>query len=105
MQEIQQLCGYLNFLNRAIFPGRAFTRRMYSKFAHIINEQEDSRLKAHHHVHLDGEFRADCLVWKNFLQLKNASVVNRPMVDLSLIRSAKEIWFYSDASTNENLGF
>ena len=78
---------------------------MYSKFAHIINKQEDSRLKAHHHVRLDREFRADCLVWKNFLRLKNASVVNRPMVDLSLIRSAKEIGFYSDASANENLGF
>ena len=38
VREIQQLCGYLNFLNRAIFPGRAFTQRMYSKFAHVINK-------------------------------------------------------------------
>ena len=24
--QLQKLCGYLNFLNKAIFPGRAFTR-------------------------------------------------------------------------------
>ena len=35
--ELQQLCGFLNFLNRAVFPGRVFTRRMYSKFAGCVN--------------------------------------------------------------------
>ena len=35
--KLQQLCGFLNFLNRAIFPGRAFTRKMYSKFAGVVN--------------------------------------------------------------------
>ena len=29
--QIQQLCGFLNFLCRAIVPGRAFTRRLYPK--------------------------------------------------------------------------
>ena len=29
IKEIQCLTGLLNFLNKAIIPGRAFTRRMY----------------------------------------------------------------------------
>ena len=32
VKEMQKLAGFLNFLNRAIVPGRAFTRRMYAKF-------------------------------------------------------------------------
>ena len=28
--EVQQLCGTLNFISRAIVPGRAFTRRLYA---------------------------------------------------------------------------
>ena len=32
IKELQQLAGLLNCLNQAIFPGRAFTRRMYFKF-------------------------------------------------------------------------
>lgn len=30
--DLQRLTGLLNFLCKAIFPGRAFTRRMYAKF-------------------------------------------------------------------------
>ena len=50
--EVQSLCGYLNFLNKAIFPGRAFTQRMYSKYAEVINKvsKVKSKLKNHHHV-------------------------------------------------------
>ena len=29
LKELQQLCGFLNFLGKAIVPGRAFTRRLY----------------------------------------------------------------------------
>ena len=28
--KVQQLCGYLNFLSRAILPGRTFVRRLYA---------------------------------------------------------------------------
>ena len=31
IKQIQALTGILNFLNRAMVPGRVFTRRMYSK--------------------------------------------------------------------------
>ena len=30
VKQLQSLAGLLNFLNRAITPGRAFTRRMYA---------------------------------------------------------------------------
>ena len=30
VKQIQQLCGYLNFLCKNILPGRAFTRRLYA---------------------------------------------------------------------------
>ena len=33
VRDLQVLCGYLNFLKKAIHPGRAFTRRMYAKYA------------------------------------------------------------------------
>ena len=36
VKELQSLAGLLNFLNRAIHPGRAFTRRMYSKFSGVV---------------------------------------------------------------------
>ena len=37
VKELECLAGLLNFLHRAIVPGRAFTRRMYSKFAGVIS--------------------------------------------------------------------
>ena len=60
VKEIQSLAGLLNFLHKAIYPGRAFTRRMYAKVA-------TDHLKWHHHVNLDREFRNDCMIWLKFL--------------------------------------
>ena len=39
IKELQLLCGYLNFLAKAIVPGRTFIRKMYSKFANFIEIQ------------------------------------------------------------------
>ena len=36
VKQCQQICGFLNFLGRAIVPGRAFTRRLYA-FADTSN--------------------------------------------------------------------
>ena len=62
VKDLEALTGYLNFLNRAIFPGRAFTRRMYAKFMNL-----SQNLKKHHHLRIDKEFKEDCKVWLNFL--------------------------------------
>ena len=37
VKQIQSLAGLLNFLNRAIVPGHAFTRRMYAKFTGLVD--------------------------------------------------------------------
>ena len=37
VKELQQLCGFLNFISKAIFPGRTFTHHMYTKFSKVVN--------------------------------------------------------------------
>ena len=104
IKEMEQLTGHLNFLTRAIVPGRTFTRRMYNKFTgpNAINKK-GRKLKPYHHITLDAEFKKDCNMW--ILFLKDVAAVNRPFVDLSHTLHAKDINFYSDASKNFNLGF
>ena len=102
---IQQLTGTLNFLNRAIVPGRAFTRGMYSHLA--LRDKKNRILKQHHHVNLNREFIADCKVWLSFLteQISNCSSLCRPFIDFhGKDSNAKVLAFYSDASRVENLG-
>ena len=117
--ELQELCGYLNFLCKAIFPGRPFVRRMYAKYSGKIilpgmskkelrGKANKFHLKSYHHVRLDAEFKADCLIWLQFLdqQASWADGVNKPMLDiLSPDVTSTDINFYSDASASSKLGF
>ena len=119
IKGLQVLCGYLNFLSKAIFPGRTFIRCMYAKFANVVtvnssvNQEDDHRfakrikMKQHYHMRLDKEFKVDCRVWLDFLTNDERYVVNRPMVDiLGDIRvTSTKIFFYSDASAAKHLGF
>ena len=116
VKELQSLCGFLNFIGRAIFPGRTFTRCMYAKFANVIKvdvtlncdrQAMAYKLKQHHHIRLDSEFKEDSKVWLQFLTGKLQKIVNRPMVDLlvSPVTTSDEICFYSDASGSKLLGF
>ena len=52
IDELQRLCGLLNFFAKCIVPARAFTRRLYSKTLGY-------NLKPHHHVDLDDEMNLD----------------------------------------------
>ena len=56
VKELEQFTGLLNFIAKAIVPGRAFTRRMYAKFTGL----QKVGLKSHHHIRLDKEFQSDC---------------------------------------------
>ena len=105
VKELQVLTGYLNFLTKAIFPGRAFVRRMYSKYSKALGQRGEMKLKHYHHIRLDKEFKFDCEVWRCFLDGPVAQVATRPMVDLSSTLLATQLKFYSDASANEKLGF
>ena len=100
VKHLQVLTGYLNFLSRAIVPGRAFTRRIYAKFANLDRD----KFKYYHHISLDREFKFDCNVWKIFLDNSSHRTICRPMADLDWFTSAKELSFYTDSSANENLG-
>ena len=94
------LTGYLNFLSKAIFPGRAFTRRIYAKYSGA-----KANLKPYHHIRLDAEFKFDIEVWRIFLCRSVGRVVCRPMLDLSTSETSEELNFYSDASASERLGY
>ena len=111
VKQIQSLAGLLNFLGKAIVPGRAFTRRMYVQFqGFLVSKADESRngfekrLKPHHHISLDAEFRTDCKVWMEFLSSEDHTIC-RPFTDLAQVRQATVLNFYSDAAKSENLGF
>ena len=93
--QLQKICGFLNFIGRDIVPGRAFTRRLYSK---LNNNQ-----KSHHHIRVNGEMQADLQMWLRFVQ--HPSAYSRTFLDYSNILIADEIEFYVDASKNPLLGF
>ena len=100
--KIQQLIGLLNFISRAVVPGKLFTKRMYNKLT--IRNKKGESLKQHHHVRLDSEFNLDCIAWIQFLQ--NDQALARPFVNFKQMSlTATEINFFSDASRAYNLGF
>ena len=92
--EIQKLAGYLNFLCKAIVPGRAFVRRLY----YLCKGLE----KPHHHTYLKKGVRQDLAMWHEFLQ--HPSIYCRPFSDFDIAIKATEVNFYTDASRNFNLG-
>ena len=96
VKELEKMTGFLNFLNRVVFPGRAFTRRMYSKFSNLTDS-----LKPYHHVRLDSEFKEDCHMWEIFLTDTSTYSVARSFVDLKLKEeTAEQLFFYNDANAN-----
>ena len=60
VKQCQHICRFLNFLGRCIIPGRAFTRCMYS---YTLAPQ----LKAHYHINVSAEMKADLTMWQTFL--------------------------------------
>ena len=103
IKQLQRLTGILNFLNRAVFAGRPFTRRMYSKFSNL-RDKNGKPLSHYHHIRLDSEFKSDCQVWITFLKNCEKTLLCRPFIDIYGIDSANQTTFYSDASKNFRLG-
>ena len=71
--QMQQICGFLNFLGKCVIPGRAFTRRLYT-----LTTTLEGKLKPHHHLTVNTEFRWDLCMWKQFLD--NPTVYCRPFM-------------------------
>ena len=95
LNQLQKICGFLNFLGRAVIPGRALTRRLY---AYTTND----KLKPHHHIRVNAEMREDLKMWLSFIQ--NPAVFCRPFLDFSSFIIADEINMYSNASGNIGMG-
>ena len=103
IKELEQITGLLNFLSKAIVPGRTFAMRMYAKYSRL---NIAPKLRMHHHIKLDREFKDDCRMWLSLLNNHTSNVISRPFLDQSIPReNAEEIQFHSDATANEKLGF
>ena len=95
LNQLQKICGFLNFLGRCIIPGRAFTSRLYTYTA-------NDKLKPHHHIRVNAEMKNDLTMWLTFLD--HPSVYCRLFLDFSATLVADEIEFFSDASGKIGLG-
>ena len=95
VMQLERLCGFLNFLTKAVVPGMAFTRRMYSYFS--------TSMKSHHHVRVTRELKSDFTMWLCFLQ--HSTIFARPFMDFSDKLLASDIKFYTDAAKQKFLGF
>ena len=93
VHKVQKLCGFLNFLSRAVIPGRAFTRRLYTMY----ETKSGVTLKPHHHIRIRSEDKLDLGVWKKFLV--NPDAYCQPFVDFN-DPEVMEVKMYSDASRN-----
>ena len=94
LRQLQQLCGYLNFIGKAVVPGRAFTRRIYAHGKRLT--------KKHHHLRVTREVRMDLECWKMFLT--SQEVVARPFFHFDDSIADVDINLYTDASRNPRLG-
>ena len=98
MNELQSVTGFLNFLCKAIVPGRAFTRRLYS----AQQGAEANGLKKFHHVHVNAEMKSDLKMWLKFIE--HPSIYSRSFIDLDKSINSIEVDFFTDASANPDLG-
>ena len=102
IHHVQRLMGILNFLNRVVVPGRAFTCGMYSKLK--LLDSQGKPLKQHHHIWLGKQFIQDCRVWKMFLEEITISQMSRPFIDIDAFEYAHVLNFYTDASLSKKFG-
>ena len=102
IKMVQRLTGILNFLHRAVVPGRTFTRSMYDKLK--IRNKQGQLLQQHHHVSIGKQFKLDAKVWRDFLMDRNLDHLCRPFIDFSDERFALTLNFYTDAAKSGILG-
>ena len=93
LKQLQQLCGYLNFLSKAVVPGRTFTRRIYS-FGSALTKPD-------HHLYVKQELKQDLRAWRVFLTSQEA--FGRPFFHFDA-HEASDVPFFTDASRAVDLG-
>jgi hypothetical protein len=92
LKELQSILGLLNFACRAIYPGRAFLRRLF--------DLTQGLTKPSHHVRLNSEAKADIKTWLDFLQQYNGITV----IPSTFWQQSDSIKFETDASTTIGYG-
>ena len=102
IKQIQSLAGLLNFLNKAVIPGRTFTRSLYDNLH--IRDKKGKLLKQHHHTYLTKENVLDCQVWMSFLSGILPERLCRPFTDFHNEEEYTILQFYTDASLNPKFG-
>jgi hypothetical protein len=93
LKELQSLIGSLNFLCRAVKPGRPFCRRLINATCGVKSP--------HHHIRLNTGMRLDLKMWLVFLnEFNGVSVFNEP----AFITNADALLF-TDSSAAKGNGF
>ena len=98
IHQLQQITGFLNFLGKAVVPGRAFTRRLYC----IEENALAKHMRQDHHINITAEMKMDLQLWNIFLQ--HPSIYARKFIDLDSSIQSSDVDFYTDASANPELG-
>ena len=95
VKAVQKLAGTLNFLCRAIVPGRTFIRRLYD----VIGN-----LPQHYHVNVSSQIKKDLRMWVQFLTtLQGNANVYRSFHEKEMLLDTS-INFYTDASGTIGIG-
>ena len=102
IKHVQRITGLLNFLNKAIVPGRVFTRSLYDKMK--VMDKEGNPLNQYHHITLTQDVRCDIEVWRLFLNNVHGNGIARPFVDVNGQQEATTLNFYTDASLSKSKG-
>ena len=92
LRELQSLLGSLNFICKAVHPGRAFLRRLFDLTSGVQ--------KPHYRVRISSGARADMLAWKNFLTHFNGSVI----FPGNIWHSSHTLHLYTDSSAEIGFG-
>ena len=101
VEKIQKLCGLLNFLCRAIVPGRPFLMRLYNSLAGL----KAKTLKSYHHVKIANDTKLDLEMWKVFHSSQLAYC--HPFIDFNkcIDAGAEEIGWFTEAAKAMRKGF
>ena len=89
VRELSSLTGLLNFLTRAIKPGRPFLRRLYTAHAALPN---------HFHISITKNMKQDLHTWRH---LFSNTAAYRPI----LPDPSPSVTIFTDATAKSGLGF
>ena len=92
--QMQQLCGSLNFISKAVVPGRVFLRRLYLSTSGLT--------KANHHLNITRDIKDDLEMWEEFLT--HSSAFSRPFFQFDSEVSSYELDLYTDAASTLGCG-